>query len=317
MLALEELPLPVVHYPGPMGAFFAFAESPESVPLLCSCAETAFGNHLIFRSAQRMDDDEKEGANPLDRMALPEAIITMLEQNARPGFRGDLCHECNRLRPAMSVVKGNSESAFRRSHGWYIRKAFFEVGISPYSHELLRDRLAPEIAPLVTIDEVSIEHRVHELMATDIVEAKRLHRSLSQQRREINTAIENMVRKRFAKKAIEDRWDRETELYRNVVVLFPDNTILRHHRPPFLMGLELDIFIEDLDLAIEYQGEQHSIPMDHWDGESGLRRQQARDRMKADICASLGIELITFDFDEDIGEKAVRERLKRYLDLGQ
>jgi len=32
---------------------------------------------------------------------------------------------------------------------------------------------------------------------------------------------------------------------------------LRHYRPDFLQGLELDIFIDELKIGMEYQGIQH------------------------------------------------------------
>jgi hypothetical protein len=45
----ENLPFPIVFYPGFYGAFFGFSESNNSSVLFCSCAEEAIQNYIRFR----------------------------------------------------------------------------------------------------------------------------------------------------------------------------------------------------------------------------------------------------------------------------
>lgn len=70
--------------------------------------------------------------------------------------------------------------------------------------------------------------------------------------------------------------------------------ILERKRPPFLHGLELDFFIPSLNLAFEFQGEQHYVI----DGKfiksyEGLKKRYYYDYRKIEICEKMGILLIT------------------------
>ncbi len=72
-------------------------------------------------------------------------------------------------------------------------------------------------------------------------------------------------------------------------------TDVRFHkyRAGWLGRLELDGFNEELSIAFEYQGEQHYrfCSIFHRT-EEDLRKQQDRDKLKADLCAQRGIELV-------------------------
>ena len=47
--------------------------------------------------------------------------------------------------------------------------------------------------------------------------------------------------------------------------------------------MELDIYIDALQLALEYQGEQHYKPIYHWSG-TDFATQQIRDEEKRKAC---------------------------------
>ena len=72
--------------------------------------------------------------------------------------------------------------------------------------------------------------------------------------REFQNAIENLVREQFGYPKIGDAWVSETMLFHIVEEIYPDVEIIRHHRPNWLEGLELDIYIPSLKIAIEYDG---------------------------------------------------------------
>ena len=103
---------------------------------------------------------------------------------------------------------------------------------------------------------------------------------------------------------------RETILYYIIESLYPDKTIHRHYRPDFLHGLELDIYIDELKIGVEYQGIQHFRPVKYWGGEESFRKLQERDKRKKQICDNLGIKLIYFNYDEDLSDDYVFEKLR-------
>jgi very-short-patch-repair endonuclease len=74
--------------------------------------------------------------------------------------------------------------------------------------------------------------------------------------------------------------------------------------------LEIDVWIPELKVGIEYQGIQHFEVIDHWGGEDGLRKRKENDAKKKKICKSLGYNLIEFRYDENTTE----EKLKRELE---
>ena len=73
-------------------------------------------------------------------------------------------------------------------------------------------------------------------------------------------------------------------------------------RPDWLNKLELDGYNDELKLAFEYQGKQHThfIPHYHRRGESDFIDQVARDTLKRQLCKKNGIQVIevpyTYDF---------------------
>jgi hypothetical protein len=84
--------------------------------------------------------------------------------------------------------------------------------------------------------------------------------------------------------------------------LFGQYTIRENYRPAWLDGLELDLFIEDLALAIEVQGRQHFEYVPHFHGTyRGFQEQKERDKLKCRLCEQQGIVLLEIfspvDFD--------------------
>jgi hypothetical protein len=113
----------------------------------------------------------------------------------------------------------------------------------------------------------------------------------------------------FGHRKVGEGWTSETVLYHVMRSVFPEVTILRHHRPEWLGGLELDLFMVEPNIGVEYQGVQHFKPVKHWGGEDGLRRLRERDRRKKKLCEARGVILVCFYHDEPIADPLVRERL--------
>jgi len=77
--------------------------------------------------------------------------------------------------------------------------------------------------------------------------------------------------------------------------------------------LELDIFIQEPRIGIEYQGIQHYEPVKHWGGEEALKKNKERDRRKRQICQHVGIKLIYFKYDEDLSKELIESKLRPHL----
>ena len=81
--------------------------------------------------------------------------------------------------------------------------------------------------------------------------------------------------------------------------LFPGKQFHKTRRVPWLHGLELDGYNEELGIAVEYQGKQHYeyIPFFHRNGEEDLDAQLERDAKKAELCTMNMICLIIVPHD--------------------
>jgi hypothetical protein len=96
-----------------------------------------------------------------------------------------------------------------------------------------------------------------------------------------------------------------------------------HSRPSWLtnpntgMIMELDLFIEENDLAVEYQGEQHFNPTSFASQEE-VEKQKIRDSIKAEILKSRGISLVQVRTEDlSVGKMAKKLRgLAPLRDLG-
>ncbi|AWW28433.1 hypothetical protein DOZ58_18310 [Acetobacterium sp. KB-1] len=128
-------------------------------------------------------------------------------------------------------------------------------------------------------------------------------------RDDLSRAIENSVREQLGFKKIGDAWVSETMLYQIVKSLFPHEKVIRHHRPDWLEGLELDIFLPDIKLGLEYQGIQHFKAINHWGGMKQLKVQQEHDDRKMRLCDEAGIRLICVNYDEPLTEEHIRHKL--------
>jgi hypothetical protein len=82
---------------------------------------------------------------------------------------------------------------------------------------------------------------------------------------------------------------------------FSQFTIRENTRPSWMVdetgqALELDFFIEELDIAIEVQGDQHYVFVPRFHGDKqGYYDQLRRDRLKREACEKRGIILYEVD----------------------
>lgn len=70
---------------------------------------------------------------------------------------------------------------------------------------------------------------------------------------------------------------------------------LRYKNP-----LRFDFYLPELNLAIEYNGEQHYKAIEYYGGEENLHATQLRDEIKKQYCMDNNIDYLVIRFDEDI-----------------
>lgn len=104
---------------------------------------------------------------------------------------------------------------------------------------------------------------------------------------------ENIIRKKYGLPNVGEGWVSETELYYKIKEKYGKKFNVTHGaRPKFLGRQHLDIYIEELSVAIEYQGKQHFEPVDFFGGKKAFRENQKRDQRKQKLCIENGVEII-------------------------
>lgn len=333
----EDLPFPVVYYPNPYGSFFAFAEAESSPATLCACSISAIENLLELNKI----GPARRNMNPLRNAMLssshfPDFIAELsLKSEDDPmsslRFEESLCHRCNLVKPTLRYCHEMYGSQFMQYYGWYVKQAYFRLGINPspfgdyrwlpnvcpqeyqedmqalmaakmeYMSELervmkiVRGPHREDIAP----SEITYWQNVRIEEAEPVIE---LQRKAGQAERAFTKKIENLVRKEFGFRGVGEGWVSETMLYNIVRGIFPNEEVVFHYHPNFLEGLELDIYLPGRKLAFEYQGQQHFHPVKAWGGEKALQELKARDARKARICREKGVKLLTVDYTEPLTE---------------
>lgn len=145
---------------------------------------------------------------------------------------------------------------------------------------------------------------------------EKLNNAINEREEYINSfdmLTENEVRKQFNYPLIGEGWLSETTLFKIVQTLFSPKDVIHHYRGKELKGLEIDIWIPDLKLGIEYQGEQHYKVIEHWGGEEGLRKRMENDRKKRKLCKTHGYHLVEFKYNEELIEEKVTKKLMKFF----
>ena len=87
-------------------------------------------------------------------------------------------------------------------------------------------------------------------------------------------------------------WVTETQLYWDIKKALVHFDVQHHASPDWLGKQHLDIYIPELEVALEYQGLQHDQPVEFFGGENGFENTQRRDARKYRLCKKHGVRLI-------------------------
>lgn len=191
--------------------------------------------------------------------------------------------------PTLRVWNIQQKAPEKRDNSWYVGLAHSE------DCWLLNTKLTPS--------NVNVEFRYPQYLPFDVVQMLPWHNN-SWQRAPLNTFGDSEVAKMIGQyiEAIEADWlagkvkkggqsVAEVLLFRLLQVLYPSVEIVRNRRPDDLRSaknrpLELDIYIPELKLAIEVQGEQHF--KDLYGSSADLK---ANDQRKKELCKERSIKL--------------------------
>jgi hypothetical protein len=277
----ENLPYPIVHYPHSEGVFFGFSPEKASPAVLCTCAKPAVEHAVRLRRMEYALD----GAASLDLSLFPGRIVEQVERAAGDPlsalrFERKLCHRCNLAAPTLRYCHEMEGGRFIQYYGWYVGQAYLRFGIQLGALQHLPDVCPEVLEPYVAAVEMagrslrqveeasalSADHSDPFLVAQQQFATQMYRRAC----RSLDKQIENLVREEFGFKPVGEEWISESMLYRIVCQVFPEQQALRRHRPEWLGGLELDVYLPELDLAFEYQGQQHFHSISAWGGEEAL-----------------------------------------------
>jgi len=112
------------------------------------------------------------------------------------------------------------------------------------------------------------------------------------------------LQRRWKREIGSSPWIAENQLFQILRRLLKGIEVVQHARPTWLEPQHLDVYVPQAGVAVEYMGQQHFEPLDFFGGEAAFQLLIERDRKKAELCKSHGVELIRVRFDEDVGIRA-------------
>lgn len=104
------------------------------------------------------------------------------------------------------------------------------------------------------------------------------------------------------------KWKSEASLFALVKKEYSD--AIYQYRSDWLGLQSLDIFIPSLNLAIEYQGEQHYRPIEIFGGEEAFKNIVARDERKLMLCKKNNITLLYWKYDDVISMSRLQKKIQ-------
>lgn len=123
---------------------------------------------------------------------------------------------------------------------------------------------------------------------------------------------------RYTYQIPDHKWISELRVFELTKKIYPKNKVIFQHRPYYLKTdygsqLSYDIFIPNLNIAIEYQGKQHYEAVDFFGGEETFIDTQRRDVLKAQLSHKNGIRLIYISYWEEITKELIKKRIDSFF----
>lgn len=315
----DNLPFPYVHYPSCTGPFIGFSQYENSEIYFCSCFQKTLKNYLINKKNSNITYTCDAKNYILSSTVFPYDFTMKLIQNKIVSkaenvihsihFKDNLCHQCNCISPKYRVNYCNM-SSFELQHAWYIQKLKYDLGLynNKYSEYL------PDEYLNILLECWELDDKGQTLAKSGkLAEASKYYNASARKYTIFHRWLENQVRAAFNYPLIGEHWKEETTLYKIVQSLFPNTHIERHYRPDWLERLELDIFIPQMSLGIEYHGIQHYQPIEHWGGIEGLIKRQEHDMRKSQLAKINNVSIAYFTYKDNLTSELVFDRIKPFI----
>lgn len=296
-----------VMYPNFYGAFMMFSTSENGPWHFCACARAGLENLMQLNRLHPLT----ENTDPLrmasiDSFNVPDyAAAIALKYPSNPldyfMFQEKLCHRCTLQQPTKKYCHEMYGGTFDQLYGWYIAQARLRHGLNSIGSEYLPEICDQETVELADRMQVIAQTLYGEpFQELDDDEVRNLKKQLSSSKRKLTNKFVNIARKEFGYRNVGEGWVSETTVLNIVRSIFPDKEVIHHYRADWLDRLEIDIFVPDLSLAIEYQGQQHFVAVDAWGGDEGLKRTQERDKKKEGLCRDNNVTLAYVNFTDPL-----------------
>ena len=122
-------------------------------------------------------------------------------------------------------------------------------------------------------------------------------------------SIENKIRLQQGYNVVGSLYN-ESRLFNLIQSAFPYYEVISQYSPNWLGRQRLDIFIKELNIAIEYNGKQHYEPVLYFGGQEGYLNIKKRDKIKKKKCKENKCQLIEVKYDEDLETFAEKFKMK-------
>ncbi len=110
------------------------------------------------------------------------------------------------------------------------------------------------------------------------------------------------------------KWNTEFLVYQIIKKMYPKDTIYQYAAPFLKVGksqLVYDVFIVSLNIAIEYQGEQHFKQVGFFGDEKDFKARKRRDALKRKLSKENDVTLIYVNYDENVNEELISMKINQ------
>jgi hypothetical protein len=110
--------------------------------------------------------------------------------------------------------------------------------------------------------------------------------------KKITRDAENQVREQRGLPKVSEGWISETNLFYQIKNAYPNYLVVHHGKTKWLGLQHFDIYFPEINIAIEYQGKQHTEIVEYFGGEESFNQSLYNDRLKKEKCKTNNCILI-------------------------
>lgn len=299
----------------PPCVIFSQSKKENSQQYVCACMKKAINNfvELQVRFGNFMGTSTPLDYHFFSREIALSSVGNISDPIATINFKEKICPRC------QGVIVAPNEILFR----CYVEIYILEKGIS-FFHRKYLDNCPEEFKRIIDKNNevnsyfreklIKPGYRTNELYNLLTEEEKNTYKKQRISFNKFRKTFENDIRAMFGYKSIGEGLVSETKLFKILDRIFLENYSIKHYRPGILEGLEIDYYLPELKIGIEYQGEQHFQPVEYFGGKEAFEKQKDRDMRKKNLCKRNGILLVYINYSDVLNESNVRNIITSQID---